>query len=91
MGTPVSRAILLAMLALALVCGCYEKPKPVNLPPVIEATTLGVGDVFIMHIVGEDKLPTEFTVAPDGTIDVPYFRARNTACQGKRPQRKPQG
>ncbi len=60
------------MLVVAL-AGCYDKPQPVNLPPVVEATTLGVGDVFTLHIVGEDKLPTEYTVAPDGTVDVPYI------------------
>ncbi len=67
-----ARALLVALWALWAV-GCSERAKPVNLPPVVEINTLGVGDVFVLHIVGEEKLPTEFTVAPDGTIDVPYI------------------
>jgi polysaccharide export outer membrane protein len=69
----VSRKAWILAALLVVVAGCYEKPRPVSLPPVVEATTLGVGDVFTLTIVGEDKLPTEFTVAPDGTVDVPYI------------------
>jgi protein involved in polysaccharide export with SLBB domain len=64
--------LLLGLLAL-LGAGCVGEAKPVNLPPVVEINTLGVGDVFLLHIVGEEKLPVEYTVAPDGTIDVPYI------------------
>jgi polysaccharide export outer membrane protein len=60
-------------LAFSLTACAAERPKPVSLPPVIEANTLGVGDVFVLIIVGEDKWPTEYTVAPDGTVDVPYI------------------
>jgi len=28
-----------------------------------------VGDVFELQIIGEDKLPTEYTVAPNGTVE----------------------
>ena len=56
------------------VVGCVaDIPKAVSLPPVIEGSTLGVGDVFVMVIVGEEKLPVEYTVAPDGSVDVPYI------------------
>jgi polysaccharide export outer membrane protein len=34
---------------------------------------VGAGDVLDVRIVGEDKLPTAFTVAPDGTVDLPYI------------------
>ncbi len=64
--------------------GCHERPAPVVLPPPVEATSVGVGDVFVLHIVGEDKLPTEFTVAPDGTVDVPYVQRLKIA--GLEPQ-----
>ncbi|MEO5725523.1 MAG: polysaccharide biosynthesis/export family protein [Byssovorax sp.] len=47
-------------------------PHPLDLPAPQEVTTLGPGDVFELHIVGEEKLPTTFTVAPDGTVDLPY-------------------
>jgi protein involved in polysaccharide export with SLBB domain len=57
-----------------LVSACAGRPRTrVNLPPPIESTTIGVGDVFSMTVVGEDKLPKEFRVAPDGTVDLPYI------------------
>jgi len=59
--------------ALAFAAGCGgAAPRPLALPPPVELTTLGTGDVFELHVVGEDKLPTSFTVAPDGTVDLPY-------------------
>jgi polysaccharide export outer membrane protein len=71
-------------LSTALVACFTEKPRPVVLPPVVEANTLGVGDVFTMVIVGEEKLPTEYTVAPDGTVDIPYIH--RISVQGLEPQ-----
>lgn len=61
---------LVALLALASACG--PPRRPFSLPLPVEVTTLGVGDVFEIRIVGEDKLPVSFTVAPDGTVDLPY-------------------
>src|SRR4051812_39410635 len=49
-------------------------PRALDLPPPKEVTTLGPGDVFEIHIVGEDKLPTTFTVSPDGSADLPYVK-----------------
>ncbi len=66
---PVTLAALLLLGA-----ACSSTPHPIDLPPPIEATSLGVGDVFELHIVGEDKLPTAFTVASDGTVDLPYIK-----------------
>lgn len=67
----------------AAACGSSQ-PKPVNLPAPIEATTIEAGDVFELRIVGEDKLPTEFTVAPDGSVDLPYIKRIKVA--GLEPQ-----
>jgi polysaccharide export outer membrane protein len=50
----------------------------------VESTTVGVGDVFVISIVGEDKLPKEFRVAPDGTVDLPYIHRIQAA--GLEPQ-----
>ena len=61
------------MAIMLLVLGCKPDPKPVKLPAPQETESVGPGDVFILHIVGEDKLPTEFTVAPDGSVDLPYI------------------
>jgi polysaccharide biosynthesis/export protein VpsN len=56
------------------VAGCAGRPKSrINLPPPVESTTIGVGDVFGLTIMGEEKLPKEFRVAPDGTVDLPYI------------------
>jgi polysaccharide export outer membrane protein len=51
-----------------------SRPKPVDLPAPIQTTTLGVGDVFELSIVGEERLPKVFTVASNGTVDLPYVK-----------------
>lgn len=60
-------------LALALI-SCGGTVRPVNLPPPVKATTIGVGDVVEVQIVGEEKLPRLFTVASNGTVDLPYIK-----------------
>ncbi|AUX24852.1 polysaccharide biosynthesis protein [Sorangium cellulosum] len=75
---------LAAALALLISACSARQPEPVNLPPPVEATSIGVGDVFELRIVGEDKLPTTFTVAPDGTVDFPYVKRLKVA--GLEPQ-----
>jgi protein involved in polysaccharide export with SLBB domain len=73
------------LVALLLVsAACSSTPHPVDLPLPIEATSFGVGDVFELRIVGEDKLPTVFTIAPDGTVDLPYIK--RTKVLGLEPQ-----
>jgi protein involved in polysaccharide export with SLBB domain len=65
--------------------GCAGRPQTrVNLPPPVESTTIGVGDVFSMTIVGEDKLPSNYRVAPDGSVDLPYIHRVQVA--GLEPQ-----
>src|SRR3954454_11846487 len=70
-----SSALKLVLVALVLAAlGCGGRPRArVNLPPRSESTTIGAGDVFELTIVGEDKLPKQFRVAPDGTVDLPYI------------------
>ncbi|KYF66032.1 sugsr transporter [Sorangium cellulosum] len=79
-----SRPWIATLLALAIAACSSRQPEPVNLPPPVEATTIGVGDVFELRIVGEDKLPSTFTVAPDGTVDFPYVKRLKVA--GLEPQ-----
>jgi len=62
-----------AVLAALLIAAC-TKSKPPDLPTPISNTTMGAGDVFELRIVREENLPTTFTVAPDGTVDLPYIR-----------------
>jgi polysaccharide export outer membrane protein len=70
---PNRRTIVAALTVFAL-AGCAGRPKSrINLPPPVESTTLGVGDAFSITIVGEDKLPKDYRVAPDGTVDLPYI------------------
>lgn len=74
----------LIVLAFALV-HCAGRPRgQANLPPPVESTTIGAGDLFVLMIVGEDKLPNEFRVAPDGTVDLPYIHRLSVA--GLEPQ-----
>ena len=56
------------------IAGCHQGSRAVELPPPTESTTIGPGDVFEIRIVGEDKLPSVFTVAPDGSADIPYIK-----------------
>lgn len=71
--------------ALVLSMSCTTRPRSrVSLPAPLESTTVGPGDVFSMTIVGEDKLPKEFRVAPDGTVDLPYIHRVQVA--GLEPQ-----
>jgi protein involved in polysaccharide export with SLBB domain len=80
-----SKRALAGVLYLALVAGaCGPPPHALALPLPIEVTTLGVGDVFEVRIVGEEKLPVSFTVAPDGTVDLPYIKRVTVA--GLEPQ-----
>jgi polysaccharide biosynthesis/export protein VpsN len=73
------------VIALIGAASCGGRPQSrVNLPAPVESTTIGTGDVFILTIVGEDKLPKEFRVAPDGTVDLPYIHRVHVA--GLEPQ-----
>ncbi len=73
--------VFLAGMTLA---GCGGAPHPLNLPPPVESTTLGVGDELEVRLAGEDKLPTTFVVAPDGTIDFPFIN--RVKIDGMEPQ-----
>lgn len=75
---PLAVFALVASLLVALApagCGLVgSAPRRVGaLPPAQSSYTLGPGDRFEMVIVGEEKLPKEFTVAPDGTVDLPWI------------------
>ena len=64
---------LVAVAAFSLVaCTSSRPPPPAHLPAPVTSTDVGVGDLFVVNLVGEKDLPSEFRVAPDGTIDYPY-------------------
>jgi protein involved in polysaccharide export with SLBB domain len=79
------RSILLIFFALLLLADC-AKPQTnrVELPTPTQSTTMGPGDLFELFIVNEDKLPTTYTVSPDGTVDFPYVHRLQVA--GLEPQ-----
>ncbi len=74
----------LLLVVLTLIIGCAARAKPVLLPPPVDSSSFGPGDVFVLHIVGEKELPSEYTVAPDGSVDVPYIHRLQVA--GMEPQ-----
>lgn len=78
------RLLILACSVLWLAACSSPQSNRVRLPPPVESTTLGPGDVFELHIVSEDKIPNEYTVAPDGTVDFPYVHRIKVA--GLEPQ-----
>lgn len=53
-------------------CGASTKGQSALLEPPTEHTTLGPGDIFNLQIVGERDLPSEYQVARDGTVTLPY-------------------
>jgi polysaccharide export outer membrane protein len=65
-------------------CGGSSDNLRLNLPPPIEKSTVGPGDVFIMEVVGERDLPREYQVASDGSVDLPYLHTVQVA--GLEPQ-----
>jgi protein involved in polysaccharide export with SLBB domain len=72
----VSRLVhCLALWLLVVVMACQPQLKvaPPQLPPPMESTTLGPGDIFRLEVVGEKDYPTEYQVAADGTVNFPYL------------------
>jgi polysaccharide export outer membrane protein len=60
-------------LGIALATGCGRNyPPPHSLPDPIVNLQVGPGDVLEVVVVGEEKLPKEYEVQPDGSLDFPY-------------------
>ncbi len=74
--TQVRNVVLSALLGAQLLlsaCGGSGQHASGPLPPPTESSTLGPGDTFQLEIVGEKDLPTEYQVASDGTVMLPYI------------------
>lgn len=76
--------VVLWLVAIVASPGCGAPARPPDLPVAYDTTSLGVGDIFELRIVGEDKLPTTYKVASDGTVMLPYIKRIHVA--GLEPQ-----
>lgn len=64
---------LLAVTIGLLVPGCGRNyPPPPKLPDPVVNQQVGPGDLIEVVVVGEEKLPHEYEVQPDGTLTFPY-------------------
>lgn len=78
-------AVLFVLLLWSLVaCTSTRPPPPSHLPAPVTSTTIGIGDLVTIQLVGERDLPTDYRVAPDGTIDYPYVG--RVSVKGREPQ-----
>lgn len=62
----------LLFLLLALPACTKSYPPPPKLPDPVVNQQVGAGDLIEVSIVGEEKLPKEYEIAGDGTLDFPY-------------------
>jgi polysaccharide export outer membrane protein len=76
--------VLTALMLIAVGCGPKPDNSHVNLPPPVQSTSVGPGDIFTMEIVGEKELPQEYQVASDGSVDLPYLE--RLTVEGLEPQ-----
>lgn len=69
-----SLSTILGLLFLLLALpGCTKSyPPPPKLPDPVVNQQVGAGDLIEVSIVGEEKLPKEYEIAGDGTLDFPY-------------------
>ncbi len=76
MARPRHRALLSVVLALVvtmMLAGCGRNyPPPPNLPDPVVNLQVGPGDVVEVVVLGEEKLPKEYEIQPDGSLDFPY-------------------
>ncbi len=73
-------ALLFLLAALFGVAACGKNyPPPHNLPAPVVNARVGPGDVLEVTVVGEEKLPKEYEVQPDGTLDFPYVQGMPVA------------
>jgi protein involved in polysaccharide export with SLBB domain len=68
----------------AAACGPRIDNSRVHLPTPTENTSVGAGDVFTMQVIGERDLPTEYEIAPDGFVNLPYVH--RVHVEGLEPQ-----
>ena len=64
---------VLALVLAVIVAGCGRNyPPPPNLPEPVVNLQVGPGDVLEVVVLGEEKLPKDYEIQPDGSLDFPY-------------------
>lgn len=69
------RSLVLLLLVVMSGCGHTYVPPP-QLPAPVPSASVGPGDVLEIVVVGEEKLPKEYEVQPDGTLDFPFIESQ---------------
>jgi len=74
----------LHLAAVCLIATALSACQPVTvkggyLPPPNNAYTIGPGDRFELLVIGENSFPKDYTVASDGTIDLPMLHRQNVS------------
>jgi protein involved in polysaccharide export with SLBB domain len=64
--------LLVALIGLLMPACGRNYPPPAKLPEPVVNQQVGPGDVLEVFVVGEEKLPHEYEVSPDGTLAFPY-------------------
>lgn len=75
---------LFVIVAITLTACATRQRRTGTLPPPVDSATFGPGDRFELIVVGEEKLPKEYTIAPDGTVDIPWIGRQDV--RGLEPQ-----
>jgi polysaccharide export outer membrane protein len=70
--------VLLALAVIALGCGRNYPPLH-DLPAPVVNLQVGPGDVLEVIVLGEEKLPKEYEIQPDGSLDFPYTQGIKVA------------
>jgi polysaccharide biosynthesis/export protein len=58
-------------------CGPKVPVATATLPAPVNIYTLGPGDKFEITVIGEEKFPKDYTIASDGSVDLPYLHRQN--------------
>ena len=77
--------VFAAFAALALSACGRNYPPPPNLPDPVVNLQVGPGDVLEVVILGEEKLPKDYEIQPDGSLDFPYI-AKSIKVAGLEPR-----
>jgi protein involved in polysaccharide export with SLBB domain len=82
--TRLVRYLVAFFVSFQLACFPAGPVKQPKLPPPVETSSLGPGDVIEVSVYDEPSLSKPFKVAPNGTIDFPLVGALEV--EGKEPQ-----